>query len=173
MKKTNLFVFMLTLLLPIPGYTAPLITPLKTAVIKSTTGICYKGKTCHVDQAGAWIPKTKVAIMSVSAAEQADVNLYVDLEISSKPEMYMCNEKDGIGCIFRMKYVGPGLYTYGADSGSTYLGSNITNTNITFPSGYGIVINANVPVYVHLDVRNGSLIDLTVDQDVWIYYVPL
>jgi hypothetical protein len=48
-----------------------------------------------------------------------------------------------------------------------------TNTNITFPTGYGIAVNAGVPVYVHLDVRNESLIDIQVDQDAWIYYVPL
>jgi hypothetical protein len=149
------------------------IQPLKTAVIKATTGLCEKGGICHVDKAGVWVPPTNVAIVSVSAAEQADVALYVDLEISTKPEMYMCNEDDATGCIFRMKYVGPGLFDYGASSGSTYLGSNITNTNITFPTGYGIQVDAGVPVYVHLDVRNGSLIDLTVDQDAWIYYIPL
>jgi hypothetical protein len=156
-----------------PAQAAPAIKPLSTAVIKSTTGLCLRGKTCHADKAGAWVPSTDVAIVSASIAEQVDVALYVDIEISTKPEMYQCNEADASGCIFRMKYSGPGLYVYGATSGNTYLGSNVTTTSITFPAGYGIVVKKGVPVYVHLDVRNGSLIDLKVDQDAWLYYVPL
>jgi hypothetical protein len=158
---------------PDPLRAAPAITPLSTAVIKSTTGLCLRGKTCHVDKAGAWIPDRDVAIVAASVAEQVDVALYVDIEVSTKPEMYQCNEADATGCIFRVKYSGPGLYVYGATSGNTYLGSNVTTTSITFPAGYGIVVRKGVPVYVHLDVRNGSLIDLKVDQDAWLYYVPL
>ena len=157
-----------------PVAAAPAIQPLNTAVIRATTtGLCLRGTTCHVDKAGVWVPKTKVAIVSVSAAEQADVALYVDLEISTRKEMYNCGDSDGSGCIFRMKYMGPALYVYGADHGNTYLGSNVTTTNLSFPSGYGIVLAAGTPVYVHLDVRNQSLIDLKVDQDAWIYYVPV
>jgi hypothetical protein len=157
----------------LPTTAAPGIQPISTAVIKATTGLCYRGSVCHVDKAGVWVPKTRVAILSVSAAEQADVALYVDLEVSTRPEMYQCAGNDSKGCIFRMKYAGPGLFAYGANSGSTYLGSNITTTNMTFPAGYGIVVEAETPVYVHLDVRNQSLIDLKVDQDAWLYYVPL
>ena len=156
-----------------PAWAAPAIKPLSTAVIKSTTGLCLRGKICHVDKAGVWIPDRDVAIVAASIAEQADVALYVDIEISTKPEMYQCNEADASGCIFRMKYSGPGLYVYGATSGNTYLGSNITTTSISFPAGTGIVVKKGVPVYIHLDVRNGSLIDLKVDQDAWLYYVPL
>ena len=147
--------------------------PLRTAVIKATTGLCRKGATCHKDKAGVFVPKTKIGIVSASIPEQADVDLYVDLEISTKPEMYQCNEEDATGCVFRTKYAGPGLYDYGATSGSTYLGSNITNTNITFPSGYAIVVPAGTPIFLHLDVINSSLIDLKVDQDAWLYYTPL
>ncbi len=32
---------------------------------------------------------------------------------------------------------------------------------------------AGEPVYVHLDVRSASLIDLKVDQDAWIYHAPI
>jgi hypothetical protein len=156
-----------------PAAAAPAIQPISTTVIKSTTGLCLRGKTCHVDKAGTWIPDRDVAIVAASIAEQVDVALYVDIEISTKPEMYQCNEADATGCIFRTKYSGPGLYVYGATSGNTYLGSNVTTTNITFPSGYGIVVKKGVPIYVHLDVINGSLIDLKVDQDAWLYYVPL
>jgi hypothetical protein len=147
--------------------------PLRTAVIKASTGLCGRGRTCHVDRAGVFVPKTAVGIVSVSIPEQADVDLYVDIEISTKPEMYQCNEADATGCVFRVKYAGPGLYDYGATSGSTYLGSNVTTTNLSFPAGYGIVVPAGTPIYVHLDVINGSLIDLKVDQDAWIYYTPL
>jgi hypothetical protein len=163
------------LLFPAVG-SAQVVRPLKTAVIKSSTGLCAKGQLCHKDQAGTWIPSTKVGIVGVSISEQTDVTLYVDIEVSTKPMMYQCGAggaEDAIGCIFRTKYVGPGLFDYGATSGSTYVGSNITNTNITFPAGYGIVVKAGVPVYVHLDVINHSLIDITVDQDAWIYYIPL
>ena len=150
---------------------------IQTAVIKAhatvAPALCLKGALCHRDQAGSWTPKTKVAIVAVSIAEQSDVALYVDAEVSTKPAMYQCDETDATGCIFRAKYVGPGLYDYGATSGTTYLGSNVTNTNMAFPAGYAIVLEAGVPVYVHLDVRNGSLIDVNVDQDVWLYYVPL
>lgn len=149
------------------------VRPLGTAVIKATTGLCRRGAICHKDRAGVWTPKTKVGIVAVSIAEQADVDLYVDAEISTKPEMYQCNETDATGCVFRAKYAGPGLYDYAATSGSTYLGSNVTTTNLAFPSGYAIVVPAGAPVYLHLDVRNGSLIDLAVDQDAWIYFTPL
>jgi hypothetical protein len=155
------------------GEPAPALKPLSTAVIKSSTGLCLRGKTCHKDKAGVFVPKTKIGIVSVSVAEQADVDLYVDLEISTKPEMYQCNEVDATGCIFRMKYTGPGLYSYGASQGNTYLGSNVTDTTLSFPAGYAIVVPAGTPIYVHLDVINESLIDLKVDQDAWLYYTPL
>jgi len=63
--------------------------------------------------------------------EQAEIALYVDLEISTRPEMYQCAGDDSSGCIFRMKYAGPGLYDYGGTTGSTDPGSNITDTAIT------------------------------------------
>ncbi len=105
--------------------------------------------------------------------EQAEIALYVDLEISTRPEMYQCAGDDSSGCIFRMNYAGPGLYDYGGTTGSTYLVSNITDTAMTFPTGYGILVPAGTPIHVHLDVRNQSLIDLKVDQDAWLYYVPV
>jgi hypothetical protein len=147
--------------------------PLETAVIKATTGLCGRGAICHKDRAGVWVPKTKVGIVGVTIAEQADVDLYVDVEVSTKPEMYQCNDVDATGCVFRVKYSGPGLYDYGASSGSTYLGSNVTTSALSFPAGYAIVVPAGVPVYVHLDVINSSLIDMKVDQDAWLYFTPL
>ena len=32
-----------------PALAAPAIQPISTAVIKSTTGLCLRGKICHVD----------------------------------------------------------------------------------------------------------------------------
>lgn len=149
------------------------IRSLQTAVIKATTGLCRRGETCHKDRAGVWTPSKKVAILGVSIAEQADIDLYTDAEVSTRPEMYQCNGGEAQGCIYRAKYAGPGLFDYGSTSGSTYLGSNITTTSMSFPAGYGIIIPAGQPIYLHLDVRNGSLIDLKVDQDVWLYYAPV
>jgi len=164
----------LLLLLALAPSRAPAqVKPLSTAVIKSTTNMCLKGKTCHRDQAGVWVPPVKVAILAVSLAEQSDLAIYVDTEVSTRPAMYMCAGTDSKGCIARAKYSGPGLFSYGATSGSTYLGSNITNTYMAFPAGYGIVVDAGTPIYVHLDARNGSLIDVVIDQDAWLYYVPV
>lgn len=159
------------LLLPSAGLAQ--VKELSTAVIKSTTNLCMRGAICHRDQAGVWVPSTKVAILSASIAEQTDVDIYVDIEVSTKPTMYMCNGADAKGCIARAKYAGPGLFDYAATKGSTYLGSNITTTHIAFPSGYGIIVDKGVPIYVHLDVRNDSLLDVKVDQDAWLYYVPV
>src|SRR5262245_45202724 len=155
-------ILLLLVLLASHAAAAEALKPLSTAVIKSTAGLCLKGKTCHKDKAGVFVPKTKIGIVSVSAAEQADVELYVDLEISTKPEMYQCNETDATGCIFRMKYSGPGLFSYGSTQGSTYLGSNLTDTTLSFPAGYAIIVPAGTPIYVHLEIINDSLIDLKV-----------
>ena len=62
------------------------IQPLSVAVIKSTTGMCRSGQICHKGQAGVWIPPTDIAIVAVSIPEQTDVDLYVDIEVSTAPE---------------------------------------------------------------------------------------
>jgi hypothetical protein len=170
--STRLVPIALAVLL-LPAVAPGQVKDLSTAVIKSTTHLCMRGTVCHRDQAGVWVPKARVAILSVSLAEQTDVDIYVDIEVSTKPTMYMCAGSDSKGCIARAKYAGPGLFDYGATTGSTYLGSNITTTHITFPSGYGIIVDPDVPIYVHLDVRNDSLLDVKVDQDIWLYYVPV
>ena len=174
-KASSSLVLVATALLTLAGPAAADDSPrpLQTAVIKATAGTCLKGKTCHKDRAGTWVPKTKVAILAVSIAEDVDVDAYFDVEVSTKPEMYQCNDVDATGCIFRIKYSGPGLFSYGATSGNTYIGSNITSTNLSFPPGYAIIVPAGTPVHVHLDVINESLIDLKIDQDAWIYFTPL
>ena len=155
------------------GAAAAQVKPLSTAVIKSTTNMCLKGKTCHRDQAGVWTPPTKIAILAVSLAEQTDIDVYLDIEVSTRAAMYMCAGNDSKGCVARAKYSGPGLFSYGSTQGSTYLGSNITTTYMAFPPGYGIVVEKGTPIYVHLDARNDSLIDVVIDQDAWLYYVPV
>jgi hypothetical protein len=127
------------------------------------------GGSWYTGSAGWWY---RVAIESVLGI-QADIDLYTDAEVSTRPEMYQCAGDDARGCIFRAKYAGPGLFDYGASSGSTYLGSNITTTSIVFPASYGILVDAGETVHVHLDVRNNSLIDQKVDQDARLYYVPI
>ena len=147
---------------------SPDIKKLSVTVIKSSAGLVNSGETVHKDKAGEWTPKNDVAIVAVSIPEQTDVDLYTDIEVSTSPEMYQTN-----GHIFRAKYSGPGLYDYGATSGSTYIGSNVTTTNITFPSGVAIIVKKGVPVYVNLDERNHSLVDINVDQDCYLYYTRL
>lgn len=176
MPKPSLapFAALLVLLLAASGTPAEPIKELSVAVIKGSAGMCLRGtKVCHKDQAGVWVPPTRIAILAVSLAEQVDVDLYVDFEVSTKPAMYMCAGSDSKGCIARAKYAGPGLFDYGAKSGNTYIGSNVTTTHIMFPDGYGIIVDKGVPIYIHLDVINESLIDMKVDQDAWIYYAPV
>jgi len=173
MTKSHRLILAFALVLSWSATAAAQVKPLSTAVIKSTTNMCLKGKTCHRAQAGVWVPPTKIAILAVSLAEQTDIDVYVDIEVSTRPAMYMCAGNDSKGCIARAKYSGPGLFSYGATQGSTYLGSNITTTYMAFPAGYGIVVEKGTPIYVHLDARNDSLIDVVIDQDAWLYYVPV
>lgn len=138
---------------------------LSVHVIKSTAGLVKKGEHITVEKAGIWVPKTDVYIVGVSIPEQTDIDLYVDIEVSTNPKMYQ-----EIGHIFRVKYAGPGLYDYSATTGSTYIGSNITTTNIIFPPPYAIFVRARTPICVHIDAINGSLIDVTLEQDCYLYY---
>jgi hypothetical protein len=173
MKTSHHLPLVLALVLSWSAAAAAQVKPLSTAVIKSTTNMCLKGKICHRDQAGVWTPTTKIAIVAVSLAEQTDIDVYMDMEVSTRPKMYMCAGSDSNGCIARAKYSGPGLFSYGSNQGSTYLGSNITTTWMPFPDGYGIIVDKGTPIYVHLDARNDSLIDVVIDQDAWLYYVPV
>ena len=173
MKTSHTLILAFAVLFCASAAAAEAVKPLSTAVIKSTTNMCLKGKTCHRAQAGVWVPPTKIAILAVSIAEQTDIDVYLDIEVSTRPQMYMCAGNDSKGCIARAKYSGPGLFSYGSTQGSTYLGSNITTTYMAFPAGYGIIVEKGTPIYVHLDARNDSLIDVVVDQDAWLYYVPV
>jgi hypothetical protein len=74
------------------------------------------------------------------------------------------------GHIFRVKYAGPGIIR-NPPCESSFVGSNITTTNIVFPSGYWISVKEGKPIYVHMDIINWSPYVINpMTQDVYIYY---
>jgi hypothetical protein len=152
--------WLLALALVCPSAATAQVKPLSTAVIKSSTGMCLKGKTCHKGQAGVWVPQTKIAILAVSLAEQTDIDVYVDIEVSTRPQMYMCAGNDSNGCIARAKYSGPGPVQLRRDLGQHLPRLEHHHTFQAFPAGYGIIVDKGTPIYVHLDARNDSLIDV-------------
>jgi hypothetical protein len=97
----------------------------------------------HWDKAGSWLPNRAVFIHGVSIAENTEITLYVDIEVSTAPFMYL-----DFGHIFRMKYAGPGILR-NPPCPVSYVGSNITSTQKVLPAGTGIYIPSGVPVYIH------------------------
>jgi hypothetical protein len=126
-----------------------------------------KSAEMHKAQAGTWTPTKNIRIYAVSIPEQSDIAIYTDIEVTTAPKMYLPE-----GHIFRVKYAGPGiLRDPPCPRGQSYLGSNITTTNIAFPSGSWISIRAGTPIYVHMDVKNWSPQQIErMAQDVYIYY---
>lgn len=119
----------------------------------------------HRDRAATWIPEKNILIHAVSIPEETEVSIYTDIEVSTSPQMYMLE-----GHIFRVKYAGPGILR-DPPCPQSFLGSNITTTNIVFPSGHWIRVKAGTPIYVHMDVRNWSPFEINpMAQDVYIYY---
>ena len=119
----------------------------------------------HWDRAGTWIPETDVRIHAVSIPEQSEVSIYADIEVSTAETMYALE-----GHIFRVKYAGPGILS-DPPCPSSFLGSNITTTNIVFPKGCWITVPEGTPVYVHMDVINWSPYEIyPMAQDAYIYY---
>lgn len=119
----------------------------------------------HLDKAAEWVPDCAIWIHAVSIPEQSEVSVYADIEVSTAQEMYA-----EIGHIFRVKYAGPGLLRNPADKCS-YLGSNVSTTNIVFPAGLAIHVEKGTAIYVHLDLRNKSDYDIyPMSQDIYIYY---
>ena len=108
--------------------------------------MCLKGtKVCHKDQAGVWAPPTKIAILAVSLAEQADIDLYVDFEVSTKPDDVHVRGQRLEGLHRAREVRGTRVCsTTAPTSGNTYLGSNVTTTHIAFPDGYGIMVDKGV-----------------------------
>ncbi len=78
-----------------------------------------------------WVPPTNVNIVAVSIPEQSEVSIYTDIEGSTATQMCLPD-----GHIFRMKYAGPGIFRY-PPCPVSFMGSNITTTNIVFPRATG------------------------------------
>lgn len=140
-------------------------------VIKAETSLRLPSETdgtpgkVHMDRAGEWLVEKDVRVHAVSIPEQSEISIYADIEVSTSPEMYL--EK---GHIFRAKYAGPAIQG-GPEAGPRFAGSNITNTNIVFPSGTSIGLKAEQRVFVHLDLINHSpFVIEPMTQDVYVYY---
>lgn len=119
----------------------------------------------HWDKAATWIPDRNIRIHGVSIAENSEVALYIDIEVSTAPLMYLT-----YGHIFRMKYAGPGILR-DPPCDVSFSGSNNTATNIMFPKGSYMPIAAWTPIYVHIDAVNWTPYDINpMSQDVTIYY---
>jgi hypothetical protein len=119
----------------------------------------------HWDRAATWTPETAVRIHAVSIPEQTEVAIYTDIEVSTAAEMYLPE-----GHIFRAKYAGPGILR-NPPCDVSFAGSNITATQIVFPTGTWIEVPAGTPIYVHLDVINWTPYEIhPMTQDVYIYY---
>ncbi len=119
----------------------------------------------HRDRAASWTLDRPIRIHAVSIPEQSEVTLYTDIEVSTAAEMYLEE-----GHIFRVKYAGPGILL-STPCQRSFVGSNVTTTNITFPQGTGIDLAAGTVVYVHMDVINWTPFTIKpMTQDVYIYY---
>ena len=122
----------------------------------------------HWDRAGTWRPEKSIRIHAVNIPEQSEIALYTDIEVSTAPEMYLLT-----GHIFRAKYAGPGILR-DPPCEVSFLGSNVTTTNIVFPAGYWIRVPARTPIYVHMDVKNWSPYRIDhMTQDVYVYYTEV
>lgn len=134
-------------------------------LLPAAPGPCQSSPPMHKDQAATWIPEKNIRIHAVSIPEQTEVSIYADIEVSTAPQMYL-----PYGHIFRVKYAGPGIIR-NPPCESSFLGSNITTTNIVFPSGYWISVKRGKPIYVHMDIINWSPYVINpMTQDVYIYY---
>lgn len=136
-------------------------------VLEAAPAPC-QSSSLHVDRSATWVPETAIRIQAVSIPEQTEVAIYTDIEVSTAPEMYLPE-----GHIFRVKYAGPGVLQ-AEPCAESFLGSNITTTNIVFPAGYAIRVEEGTPVYVHLDIKNRSSYHIDhMTQDVYVYYTEL
>jgi hypothetical protein len=165
-----LFILMAATALSVEGPSAHALD-LKVKVIKAcetcklpaAPGDCQSSKE-HWDQAATWVPETDIRIHAVSIPEQSEVSIYTDIEVSLAPQMYL-----PYGHIFRVKYAGPGIVN--GKCPYSFVGSNVTTTNIVFPMGLSIPVSKGIPIYLHMDVINWSPFEIEpMAQDVYIYY---
>ncbi|MDP3726520.1 MAG: hypothetical protein Q8R36_04985 [bacterium] len=145
---------------------------LHTKVIKAGIGRkALKALRCESThqtwhQAGVWIPDRTIRVLHILIAEQSEIALYVDIEVSLHPQMLNADQDEQL---FRYKYAGPAVQ-WNPPCPVQYAGSNTTN-NIINLTPQGIVVKKGTPIYVHLDVINWSPIDVCdMIQDVTLYY---
>lgn len=117
-------------------------------------------------RAGVWIPDRDIRIWLVSIAEQSEIAIYADIEVSRSPDML--TPKDDMQ-IFRYKYAGPTVRK-NPPSPVEYSGSNTTTSNINFSPNW-ISVKAGKPIWVHMEIYNWSPQPIrNMSQDVAIYY---
>ena len=117
-------------------------------------------------KAGEWIPDRDIRIMHILIAEQSEIALYVDIEISLNPRMLRADEDEQL---FRYKYAGPAVQWH-PPLRAQYAGSNTTNSVISLAPGF--VVKRGTPIYVHLNVINWSHIGINgMMQDVLLYFL--
>src|SRR3989338_7105994 len=145
---------------------------LHTKVIKAGVGYkVLKAERCKSThqtwhKAGVWIPDHPIRILHILIAEQFEIALYVDIEVSLNPHMLSADQDEQL---FRYKYAGPAVQ-WSPPCPVQYSGSNTTN-NIINLAPQGIVIKKNTPIYVHIDVINWAPITIRgMIQDVTLYY---
>lgn len=144
---------------------------LHTKVIKAGAGYnILKASRCESThqvwhKAGVWIPNHTIRVLHILIAEQSEIALYVDIEVSLHPKMLSADQDEQL---FRYKYAGPSVQ-YSPPCPVQYAGSNTTN-NIINLVPQGIVVKRGTPIYVHLDIINWAPIDINMTQDVTLYY---
>lgn len=145
---------------------------LHTKVIKAGIGCdipkASRGKSTHRTwpRAGVWIPDHDIRILHILIAEQSEIALYVDIEVSLHPHMLRADRDEQL---FRYKYAGPAVQ-WNPPCRAQYSGSNTTNNIINLAPG--IVVKKGTPIYVHMDVINWAHIGIhDMIQDVTLYYL--
>jgi len=117
-------------------------------------------------RAGVWIPDRDIRIWQVSIAEQSEIAIYADIEVSRSPNMLT---PDDDMQIFRYKYAGPAVRR-DPPSPVEYSGSNTTTSSISFSPNW-ISVKAGTPIWVHMEIYNWSPQEIGgMSQDVTIYY---
>ena len=145
---------------------------LHTKVIKAGSGCdipkASRGKSIHRTwhKAGVWIPDRTIRILHILIAEQSEIALYVDIEVSLHPHMLRADRDEQL---FRYKYAGPAVQ-WNPPCRAQYSGSNTTNNIINLAPG--VVVKGGTPIYVHMDVINWAHIGIHgMMQDVTLYYL--
>lgn len=117
-------------------------------------------------KAGVWIPDRDIKIYHISIAEESEIALYADIEVSLSP--FMLSTDDDVQ-IFRYKYAGPAIQR-NPPCPIEFSGSNTTDSSISFIP-YHFFVPKNTPIYVHMEVYNWTPWPIQgMTQDVTIAY---